>query len=299
IIVTGRSLPRRVCGAALSMANDGLSSGAMSHAVLRTQGLSKRYVRGPRWRNCESFVALSEVELEIASGGTLALVGSSGSGKSTAARCIAQLEKPDSGQIWIDGTELTRLSARELLPFRSRVQMIFQDAATAMNPRFSAAEVIQEPLRIQGRNRSEQWDIAETLMKEVALSRDWLKRSVIEFSGGQRQRLAIARALAVLPRLLILDEALSGLDLSIQAQIANLLLDLQAAHSLTYLLISHDLALVVGLADRISVMSKGRIVESGAISTILRDPSHDETKKLLSAAREANSKLAASIGASV
>ena len=280
------------------MLNDGPSSGASSHAVLRVQGLSKRYVRAALWRNRASFVALSQVELEIASGETLALVGSSGCGKSTAARCIAQLEKPDSGQVWIDGTELTRLSARELLPFRSRVQMIFQDAATAMNRRFSAAEVIQEPLRIQGRSRTEQQDIAEALMREVALSPDWLKRSVIEFSGGQRQRLAIARALAVQPGLLILDEALSGLDLSVQAQIANLLLDLQEAHSLTYLLISHDLALVAGLADRIAVMSNGRVVEEGPISTIFRDPSHEETKKLLSAAREAESKLAVSTGAS-
>jgi len=277
------------------MVNEGPRS---SPAVLRVRGLSKRYTRGPLWQKRASFVAVNEVELEIGLGETLALVGSSGSGKSTVARCIAQLETLDSGQVWIDDRELTQLSARELLPFRSMVQMIFQDAATAMNPRFSAAEVIQEPLRIQGRSRSEQQEIAEALMKEVALSPDCLKRSVLEFSGGQKQRLAIARALAVRPRLLILDEALSGLDLSIRAQIANLLLDLQEAHSLAYLLISHDLAVVAGLADRIAVMSQGRIVETGSVSTVLREPRHDETKKLVAATREAESKLAISAGAS-
>jgi len=277
------------------MVNEGPRS---TPAVLRVRGLSKRYARGPLWQKRASFLAVNEVELEIGSGETLALVGCSGSGKSTVARCIAQLEKPDSGQVWIDDTDLTRLSARELLPFRSRVQMIFQDAATAMDPRFSAAEVIQEPLRIQGRSRSEQQEVAEALMKEVALSPDWLKRSVLEFSGVQKQRLAIARALAVRPRLLILDEALSGLDLSIRAQIANLLLDLQEKHSLAYLLISHDLAVVAGLTDRIAVMSQGRIVETGLVSTVLRESTHDETKKLVSATREAESKLAISAGAS-
>jgi len=280
------------------MSNDELSSGVSRHAMLHVQALSKRYVRGALWQKRESFLALRDVEFDIASGETLGLVGASGSGKSTVARCIAQLEKPDSGQIWLDGRELTRLNTRQLSPFRSMVQMIFQDAATAMNPRFSAAEVIQEPLRIEGRSCTEQQNIAEALMKEVALSPDWLNRSVTEFSGGQRQRLAIARALAVRPKLLILDEALSGLDLSIQAQMANLLLALQETHSLTYLLISHDLALVAGLADRVAVMSNGRIVEAGAISTILRDPRHDDTRKLLSAAREAESTLAASTGAS-
>ena len=142
------------------MLNDESSSGASSPAMLRVQGLSKRYVRGGLWRKRVSVAAVSEVEFEIPAGETFALVGGSGSGKSTTACCIAQLERPDSGQVWIEGTELTRLSARDLLPFRSRIQMIFQDAATAMNPRFSAAEVIQEPLRIQGRSRSEQQDIA-------------------------------------------------------------------------------------------------------------------------------------------
>lgn len=265
--------------------------------LLSVQQLSKRYFRGARWQRSAPVIAVTEVDFEVSAGKTLALVGASGSGKSTIARCVARLEKPDSGQIWFDGTDLARLTARDLLPIRSGIQMVFQDAATAMNPRFSAAEVIQEPLRIQGRSRSEQRDITEALMKEVALSPDWLNRPVMEFSGGQRQRLVIARALTLRPKLLVLDEALSGQDLSIQAQIANLLLDLQETYSLTYLLISHDITLVARMADILAVMSNGRIVELGVTQQVIADPKCDETKSLLAAARAAESRFALSGGA--
>lgn len=274
------------------------SSLSPGKALLRVQKLSKRYVRGRPWSKRVPVIAAVDLDFEIFAGETLALVGASGSGKSTVARCVACLERPDSGQIWFEETEIARLSARELLPIRTGIQLIFQDPATAMNPRFSAAEIIQEPLRIQGRSRSEQRDITETLMKEVALSPDWLGRPVMEFSGGQRQRLAIARALTLRPKLLVLDEALSGLDLSIQAQIANLLLDLQDMHSLTYLLISHDMTLVAHMADALAVMSEGRIVETGALQRILADPKREETKSMLAAAREAGSRFSVSAGAS-
>jgi ABC-type glutathione transport system ATPase component len=242
--------------------------------------------------------AAREIDFEVNSGRTLAIVGASGSGKSTVARCVTRLEWPDSGQILIDGTDIARLGSRKLLPFRSKIQMIFQDAATSMNTRFSASEVIEEPLLIQNRNRPERRDSAAALMKEVGLSTDWLDRPVMEFSGGQRQRLAIARALALRPKLLVLDEALSGLDLSTQAQIANLLLDLQAAHSLSYLLISHDLTLVARMADTIAVMSEGQIAESGETQRIISHPEHPETRKLLAAAKAAERKLELSKGAS-
>jgi len=265
--------------------------------MLRVRSLSKQYWRG-MWPARTPIAALSDVALEIGAGKTLALVGASGSGKSTVARCVVRLETPDAGQIWFDGTDIARLNSRELLPLRRSIQMIFQDATTAMNPRFTAAEVIQEPLRIQGHSRSEQIDMAEALMKEVALSPDWLHRPVMWFSGGQRQRLAIARALTLRPKLLVLDEALSGLDLSVQAQVANLLVDLQQSHSLTYLLISHDLAIVSRMAEHVGVLAGGRIVEQGPVQEIFQNPKHDDTKLLLAAAREGESRFARSAGAS-
>ncbi len=283
---------------------------AGTQSLLRVKGLRKQYVRGGLWRKRVPVAAVSCVDFEIPRGQTLALIGESGSGKSTVARCVTRLERPDSGQILIQGTDIAQLDSRDLFPFRPGIQMVFQDAVTSMNPRFSALEVIEEPLQIHsrgaqasqrgqgGRNRQSRRDLARDLMVEVGLSPDWMNRSILHFSGGQRQRLALARALALRPRLLVLDEALSGLDLSTQAQIANLLLDLQAAYSLTYLLISHDLALVARLADVIGVMSEGQTVEVGPTQQIISSPNHAATKKLLASAKAAASNLAAITGAS-
>jgi ABC-type glutathione transport system ATPase component len=172
--------------------------------------------------------------------------------------------------------------------------MVFQDAATSMNPRFTADEVIEEPLLIQRQgSKSARRATAEELMQEVGLSPQWADRSAMDFSGGQRQRLAIARALTLKPKLLVLDEALSGLDLSTEAQIANLLLDLQASHSLAYLLISHDLALVARLANTIAVMANGRIVEQGPAPQVIANPSHSGTRALIASAQAAQATLAA------
>ena len=269
---------------------------ATVQSLLRVKGLRKQYVRGGLWRKRVPVAAVSRVDFEIPRGQTLALVGESGSGKSTVARCVTRLERPDSGQILIQGTDIAQLDSRDMVPFRSGIQMVFQDAVTSMNPRFSALEVIEEPLLIRaqaGRNRQSRRDLARDLMVEVGLSPDWMNRSILHFSGGQRQRLALARALTLRPQLLVLDEALSGLDLSTQAQIANLLLDLQAAHSLTYLLISHDLALVTRLADVIGIMSEGQTVEVGPTQQIISSPNHAATKKLLASAIAAASNLAA------
>lgn len=267
---------------------------------LRVCGLSKSYVRrsGVLQKRIR-IAAARDVDFEIPAGKTLALVGSSGSGKSTVARCLTRLERPDTGQICVGGTDISQLGNRDLRRFRTEIQMIFQDAATAMNPRFSAAQVIEEPLLVQGRGSAEERrKHAHDLMSEVGLSPNWADRLVMKFSGGQRQRLAIARALALRPKLLVLDEALSGLDLSAEAQIINLLLDLQAVHSLTYLFISHDLPLVARLSDTIAVISAGRIVEQGPTAQVIASPGHPETKALLASAATFQQNYAAMLGVS-
>jgi ABC-type glutathione transport system ATPase component len=244
--------------------------------------------------------AADQVSFEIPPGKTLALVGSSGSGKSTVARCVTRLEKPDAGEIWMGETDIAGLASRSLAPFRAKLQMIFQDSASSMNPRLSAAEVIEEPLLIQKRgSREERRTRVVKLMNEVRVLPAWMDRPVMEFSGGQRQRLAIARALALAPGVLVLDEAFSGLDVSTQAQIANLLLELQTAYSLTCLLISHDLGLVARLADSIAVMSEGRIVEQGPTPQIISRAEHQQTRTLLAAARTFYVTHAAARGASL
>lgn len=250
---------------------------------MRVCGLRKQYARrNAPWRRSTPVVAVDGVDFEIGAGKTLALVGSSGSGKSTIARCVTRLERPDGGEIWLGETEISHLSSRQLRQFRSEIQMIFQDPSTAMNPSFSAAEAIEEPLLIQKRgNAEERRRRAVELMEEVGLSSNWADRKVMAFSGGQRQRIAIARALAIEPKVLVLDEAFSGLDLSTQAQIANLLLDLQAAYSLAYLVISHDLGLVAKIADDVAVIANGRIVEWGTTSAIVGNAQHAETQRLL------------------
>ena len=266
-----------------------------SQPVLRVSGLVKSYQRkGVGWRRTDLIVAANEVEFDIFAGQTLALVGRSGSGKSTVARCVTRIEKPDAGHIWLNCTDIAQLNSRELRSLRLKLQMVFQDAATSMNPRFTAAEVIEEPLLIQRLgDKSARRARARELMKEVGLSPQWADRSAMDFSSGQRQRLAIARALALQPKVLVLDEALSGLDLSTEAQIANLLVDLQASHSLTYLLISHDLALVARLADTIAVMANGRIVEQGPASQVIANAGHSETRALAASAGAAQASLAA------
>jgi ABC-type glutathione transport system ATPase component len=234
--------------------------------LLRAVRLSKRYRRGG-WlsrRRCQ-VEALRAVDLEVRAGSTVALVGASGSGKSTLARCLACLEKPDSGEIWFAGKDLTRLARRELIPFRRQIQLIFQEPGASLNPRFTAVEIVSEPLLIAGLGRKrERREQALDLMELVGLPAHLGNRRPSELSGGQRRRLAIARALTLKPKLLILDEALTGLDLSTRAQISNLLLKLQEACSLTYLCISHDFGLVAHLADDVAVLDEGRIVEGGA-----------------------------------
>lgn len=260
---------------------------AVKPALVRTRGLSKQYVqRSPFSRKKFVIDALIDVDLEIAPGCLTSLVGESGSGKSTLASCLALLEKPDRGGIWFEGNEISRCDDAERAALRPKIQMVFQDSAGALNPRLSAGQIIAEPLEIRGRETGKNLRVrARELMEEVGLSPDWVDRRPLEFSGGQRQRLAIARAIALRPTFLILDESLSGLDLSTQAQILNLLLALQAAHSLTYLLISHDLSLVGQVAEFVAVMHQGRIVEQGPRQNIFSHPQHAHTQELLNSCR--------------
>jgi ABC-type glutathione transport system ATPase component len=257
---------------------------AAEEPLVRARGVTRRYApRGAR-RGAPPVEALAGVDLTIARGATVALVGQSGSGKSTFARCLARLEDVTSGEIRFEGTDLVPLRGRQLFPFRERIQLVLQDSATALDPRMSAVEIVAEPLGILRRaDRTERRRRALELMETVGLPGAWAGRRPLELSGGQRQRLAIARALAVEPRLLILDEAFSGLDVSIQAQIAALLRDLRGRHGLTYLYISHDLALMSVLAAEVAIMFEGRIVEHGEAARVFAEPRHSHTKALAAA----------------
>ncbi len=250
--------------------------------LLRARGLCRSYSRrhGSRRRRVR---ALDGVDLDVESGAAVALVGETGSGKSTLARCLALLERPDAGSIRFLGRDLLALDRRQHLEVRRQIQLIFQDPASAVNPRFTAAEIVAEPLRIQKVGRAQRRRRALEAMEQVGLLGRWAERRPAELSGGQRQRLAIARALVLEPRLLILDEATSALDLSVQARIVNLLLELKASRALTYVLISHDLQVVAHLAEEIAVLQGGRIVERGPAQAILARPEHPHTRQLLAA----------------
>ncbi len=252
--------------------------------LLCVTGLTKVYHRASSSGRRQAVTALDRVDLAIPAGSTLALVGRSAAGKSTLARCVALLERPSAGEIQIDGVAVSKLDRRQRAALRPRVQMIFQDPAAALNPRLPAVEAVAEPLRIRRwadrrarRRRALEW------MAEVGLASELAARSSLELSGGQRQRLVIARALAAEPRLLILDEGLASLDLSLKARVVNLLVDLQARFDLSYLLISHDLRTAAHLADRVAVLDHGRIVERATPRELLRRPRHAATRALVGA----------------
>lgn len=252
-------------------------------ALVRIEHLSKSYVqRRPLTRSEFTLQALDDVNLTIRRGVTLAIVGDSGSGKSTLARCLALLEPPSGGEIWFDGKNLLALERSELSVARRDFQLIFQDTASALNPRLTAVEIVAEPLRIQ-RAGTKEWrrERALELMNQVRLPAHLEGKRPLEMSGGQRQRLAIARALALEPKLLILDEALSSLDLANQEMILKLLADLQAAHSLTYVHISHDLRQMSRFADEVAVMNDRTIVEHKSAAELFAHPENPYTQELL------------------
>ena len=238
-----------------------------------------------RKRKLGDVKAVDGVSFEIGEGETLGLVGESGCGKTTTGRAILQLERPTAGHVFFEGTDLTELPDKEIRPMRQGMQIIFQDPFGSLNPRMPAGEIIGEPLIIHHMtsSREEYRNRVKELMRTVGLSPgriDWYPH---EFSGGQRQRIGIARALSVNPRLIICDEPVSALDVSIQAQIINLLEELQEEYKLTYLFIAHDLAVVRHISDRIAVMYLGNIVEIASRKDLYRNPLHPYTKALLSA----------------
>jgi ABC-type glutathione transport system ATPase component len=261
--------------------------------LLRVSGLCKQYVqRRPFSRQKIVVSAFQDVSFTIFPGKTLALVGESGAGKSSLARCIALLESPSAGEIELAGQNLLALNREQLFPIRREVQLIFQDPSSALNPRLTACEIIAEPLLIQGEGtKSQRRARALQLMEQVGLDPARERKTPLAFSGGQRQRLAIARALALGPRLLILDEALSNLDAANQTLILKLLADLQAAHSLSFLHISHDLRLVSEFADDVAVMYQGRIVEAKSTRKLFASPEHPYSKELLASVRSVESIL--------
>ena len=228
--------------------------------------------------------AVDDVTLEVRRGETLGIVGETGSGKSTLARCIARLYDLTSGTVVFDGTDISRLSRSRMRPLRRGIQMIFQDPIGSLNPRRRIGSIIGDPFAIHGIGRGDQRKKrVQELMRLVGLNPEHYNRFPAEFSGGQRQRIGVARALALRPKLIIADEPVSALDVSIQAQILNLLTDLQDEFGLTYIFIAHDLSVVRHVSDRIAVMYLGKIVEVGTVSELYARPRHPYTAALLSA----------------
>ena len=263
----------------------------MAEIVLKVENLTKHFpVRGSRSRVVH---AVDGVSFEIARGQTLGLVGESGCGKSTCARTIIRIYEPTAGRIELCGKDITTLDSKQLKPFRRDMQMIFQDPYASLNARMTVRDIISEPLRAHGlaRDPKEVDQRVNEMLASVGLSQEHARRYAHEFSGGQRQRVGIARALILNPRLVICDEPISALDVSIQAQVVNLLRSLQQKQGLTYLFIAHDLSMVRYVSDQVGVMYIGRLVEKCAADEIYAHPLHPYTQGLMGAVPVADPRL--------
>jgi oligopeptide/dipeptide ABC transporter ATP-binding protein len=258
----------------------------MSDALLQVRGLSKEFpIRGGILNRVQGSVrAVSDVSFDVAAGETLAVVGESGCGKTTTGRCILRLIEPTAGTIRFDGIDLRTLQGAALRRMRRHIQLVFQDPYASLNPRMTIGDTVKEGLIIHQLAEGSAADArVKSLLDEVGLRPEWAHRYPHEFSGGQRQRVGIARALAVEPKFIVLDEPVSALDVSVQAQVINLLQDLQRDRGLTYLFIAHDLGVVEHLATRVAVMYLGRIVELASADAVFAAPIMPYTQALLSA----------------
>jgi peptide/nickel transport system ATP-binding protein len=255
--------------------------------ILEIKGLKKHFpIKGGIFgRTVDQFKAVEDVTLNVRQGRTLGLVGESGCGKTTLGRTILRLLEPTEGEVFYRGTDITKLSSTEMRRMREKMQIIFQDPYSSLNPRMTVGDIITEPMVIHGigATKKERYDLAADLLVKVGLLAEHLNRYPHEFSGGQRQRICIARALGLKPEFIICDESVSALDVSVQAQVLNLLQDLQEELGLTYIFISHDLSVVKYISDEIGVMNKGEIVEFNLAEEIYKNPQQDYTKRLLSA----------------
>lgn len=252
--------------------------------LLVAKEIRKKYARG----KSEAFWAVDGVSLDVAEGETLAIVGESGCGKTTLARILLRLIDPDGGELHFEGRDLLRLPAAEMRAERRKLQMIFQDPFASLNPRMRVGEIVSEPLAIHEPQLKHDARTEKVLqiLSRVGLNADALQKYPHEFSGGQRQRIGIARALILRPKLVVADEPVSALDVSVGAQVLLLLQELQRELGLTYIFISHSLPVVAQIANRIAVMRGGKVVETGEVDRVLRRPEHPYTKELLAAVPE-------------
>lgn len=269
----------------------------MSEPLVRVSNLKKHFIQNDGildriLGNTETVKAVDGVSFDIQTGETLGIVGESGSGKSTTARALLRLDEPTAGTVTYDGTNLGDLSDKELKKMRKQMQMVFQDPASSLNRRKTVSQTIKQPMKIHGLYKGHREERVNELLETVGLSPEYSNRYPHEFSGGQRQRVGIARALAVEPDLLVCDEPVSALDVSIQAQILNLLQDLQDEFELTILFIAHDLSVIRHVCDRVAVMYLGEIMELGPTEQLFENPQHPYTRSLLDSIPEVDPELA-------
>lgn len=259
----------------------------MSNIILQVKGLKKYFpvYSGLFRKQVGAIKAVDGIDFSIASGQVLGMVGESGCGKSTAARTAIRLLEPTAGESWFEGLSLFNLNKQSLKTLRKEIQIVFQDPYASLNPRKTIRENMGEALIYHGvvKDREAQWDCVAETLRQVGLSPDVMDRYPHEFSGGQQQRICIGRAIALRPKLIVCDEAVSALDVSIQAQILNLLLELKESLNLSYLFISHDLSVIRHISDHIVVLHIGKIVESRPTEALFEDPHHAYTKTLLTA----------------